>query len=177
MKRPIMLTLFLAAAAAATAAQVPATAPAPAPAPIPVPTGLLAPPVEPRSPHQPIYGPILRVLPAHRLAMLEAGEPLLIDSPQVKAFALLLSQATARYAEDAPAIADLTARTCLTLRGAYVAASPRELIEAALVAAKRPNVTRIGVPRSFEAFAAQYGKTKLEQPRARTNVAPPPARP
>jgi hypothetical protein len=164
MRRPITLMLFLSAAAAAARAEVPSLPPPP--------TSLLAPPVEPRSPSQPVYGPIFRVLPAHRLAMLEAGASLPEDNPAVQGFALLLSQATARYVEDAPAIADLIARTCLALRATNRPASPQAMIEAALAALKLPSAAPAGVPRSFEAFAARYYETQLAQPVPRAETAP-----
>lgn len=114
------------------------------------------------SPHQGTFGPLLRVPPAQKLAMMEAGEAGAVDEPLVARTAYLLAQLTGRYVEDAPRIAELTIRSCRAIRAGKGAASPLEMMEAAEVW-KRPAGYPGNVPRRYEGYAALYRKLRVEE--------------
>lgn len=137
---------------------------APAPVPVPVPEPLPAPPpaADFLSPRQGVFGPIVPVEPAHKLAMLETNAVVAEDDPLVARASYLLSQSTARYIEDAPRVADLTIRVCREIRARQRSASPLEMLEAAETW-KRPATTPGSVPRRFEHFAAQYRKLRVDE--------------
>jgi hypothetical protein len=91
--------------------------------------------------------------------MMEAGRPLFPNDPAVAAAAILLTQATAGFIEDAPRIAELTARVVGEIRAANQPASPFEMLVGS-TQWKRPPRTRGDVPRKFEEFAALYRKLR-----------------
>jgi hypothetical protein len=95
--------------------------------------------------------------------MQEAGEPLFPNDARVRSAAVLLTQLTAIYVEDAPRISELAVRVVGQLRAANQAASPVEMLVGA-TQWKRPTgpETRGNVPREFEEFAARYRKLRLE---------------
>jgi hypothetical protein len=92
---------------------------------------------------------------------MEVGRPLFPNDPWVASAAALLSQATANYVEDAPRIAELTARVVLRLRAANQAASPLEMLVGATQWKRSPN-TPGNIPRKFIEFAELYGKLRSE---------------
>src|SRR4051812_28962734 len=140
----------------------PAAAPAPGPPPAPLPA-----PAQPEfvSPRQGVYGPLIPVPPAQRIAMLETGGPVPATDPVAIQAAGLLAGLTARYVEDAPRIAELTIRTCKAVRAADRPASPLEMLDAAL-RWKRPARPGGNVPRRFEGYAALYKKLRVEETRS-----------
>ncbi|WP_406697070.1 hypothetical protein V5E97_39405 [Singulisphaera sp. Ch08] len=139
-------------------AQLPSATPSPtAPPPLP----FVVPPTEFVAPEQGEFAPVLRVVPAHRLAMMEAGRPLPETDPLVARSAVMLAQLTGHYLEDAPRIVDLTIKACAAVRLAKSTASPLELLEGALNA-KRPAKANATRPRQFEKFATSYRIARLE---------------
>jgi hypothetical protein len=73
---------------------------------------------------QPLHGPLIPPSPAQALATVETGRVLAPDDPAVATMAVLLTQLTAAYVEDAPRIAELTIRIVSGIRAANRAASP-----------------------------------------------------
>jgi 2-oxoglutarate dehydrogenase E2 component (dihydrolipoamide succinyltransferase) len=184
----------------------PAEAPAPAPAPAeappaeaapgaatlqpPVPVPALAPaPIDStilvpgslsgfRRLNQPDFGPLRPPSPAQDVAMLEAGRPLFPAAPAVKAAAVLLTQLTAMYVEDAGQISALAIRTVQDLRAAGQAVAPFELLQGA-TQWKRPAApspapatapgsapacsARGFVPREFLRFIQRYRTLRIDQ--------------
>jgi hypothetical protein len=112
---------------------------------------------------QPVYGPLYPPSPAQNLAMLEAGGPVFPNDPRVRSAAVLLTQLTGNYVEDAGRISELTIHVVRELHAARQAASPLEVLVGA-TQWKRPAGTRPcgSVPREFEEFAARYRKLRLE---------------
>lgn len=142
-----------------------APAPAPLPSATPAPTTppplpFVVPPTEFVAPEQGEFGPVLRVMPAHRIAMMEAGRPLPETDPLVARSAVALTQLTGKYLEDAPRIVDLTIKTCAAIRLAKGTASPLDLMDGALHL-KRPTTTNGSRPRQFEKFATAYRNARL----------------
>jgi hypothetical protein len=136
--------------------------PPPVPVPVPVPVPAFVPPTEFAAPGPGEYAPVLRVQPAHRIAMMEAGRELPETDPLVARAAGDLSQLTARYLEDAPRIADLAIRTTAAIRAANRPASPLEMMEAALNSRRPAGIKGVG-PRLFQSFAELYRKVRVEQ--------------
>src|SRR6516165_578989 len=79
-------------------------------------------------PNQPAYGPLIPPSPAQNVAMQEAGEPVFPNDPRVRSAAVVLTQLTAMYVEDAPRISELAIRVVGQLRAANQAASPFEML-------------------------------------------------
>jgi hypothetical protein len=125
------------------------------PGPAAAPPQLPAPVVEVPLPPQFVYGAVVAGVPAHRIAMLEAGGTLPATDPGVGEAARLLADLTARYIEDAPRIAELTLRACQEIRKTNRPASPIAMLNAALawkpVARTRPNL-----PLKYAEFARSY---------------------
>jgi hypothetical protein len=133
------------------AAQAPAPATPKAPAP-PAP-GAFVPS------DQPVYVETPVVVPAYQIAMVEANQSLPGDDPLIAKAAVLLSQLTAGYIEDAPRIAELTIQMAQAIRASNRPASPLEIMDGALQW-KRTSVGN--VPRKYEAFANAYGKWRVD---------------
>ncbi|SIO66113.1 hypothetical protein SAMN05444166_7963 [Singulisphaera sp. GP187] len=142
------------------------------PAPVPLPPAgsasttpptlpFVVPPTEFVAPEQGEFGPVLKVVPAHRLAMMEAGRLLPETDPLVARSAVVLYQMTGKYLEDAPRIVELTIKTCAAIRLANGVASPLELLDGALKS-KRPAKGDGTRPREFEKFATGYRQARLE---------------
>ncbi len=93
--------------------------------------------------------------------MLEAGQPIFATDPRVAVSAVLLTQLTAVYVEDAPRIAELTVGVVQKVRAANLAASPLEMLVGA-TQWNGPGGSRGNVPRKFEQFARLYGTARLE---------------
>lgn len=132
------------------------------PAEVPVPLPVPPPEAEFISPRQGVFGPLIRVPPAQKIAMLEVDGPVAGDAPLVGRASYLLSQLTAKYVEDAPRIAELTIRVCRAIRASGGSASPLEMMEGA-EAWKRPALPAGNVPRRYEGYAALYRKFRLDQ--------------
>lgn len=137
------------------AASVVADEKAPAPAPAP------SVPTEHVPPNLPVFGTLEVVDPAHRLAMLEADKPLPEADPLIARAANLLSGLTANYVEDAPRIAELTARATAAIRASKRPASPLEIMEGALLW-KRPASSKGNIPRRYEGELAAYLRLRIE---------------
>jgi hypothetical protein len=149
---------------------VPVPAPAPAPAPVPAanpvppppaPIPFTIPPTALASPDQGEYALVLRVQPAHQVAMMEAGRVLPETDPLVARAAGLLSQLTAKYLEDAPRIADLTIKTTAAIRAAKGSASPIEIMESAVNLPRPAGSSGVGF-RRYDTFAERYRKARVE---------------
>jgi hypothetical protein len=136
------------------------TAPPATPAP-PPPQVAVAPPPEWALVPQPVYGPRRPPMPAHQLALVETRTPVPANDPVVAGFARILSQLTARYIEDAPRIAELTASACEQIRAANHPASPVEIMEGALQW-PRPKGSRPDVPRKYWQYIEQYRTLRIK---------------
>ncbi|MGE5754734.1 MAG: hypothetical protein ACM35G_03305 [Planctomycetaceae bacterium] len=121
-------------------------------------------PVEPREPGQvpgqPTFGPAFEIVPAHRLAMMEAGQALPANDPRVASAARRLERLTAGYVEDAPRIAELTFRVCGQIRAANRPATPSHMLDGALHWS-RPATLPPAAPRQFERYAALYRQARV----------------
>lgn len=115
---------------------------------------------------QPVYGNMIEVVPALRVAMVEANRPLYASDPLVARAAGTLSQLTAVYVEDAARIVELTLRATEAARASKRPASPFAIMEGAL-RLKRPPGLVGNVPREYEAVIAP-----LLPPRVKGNAAP-----
>jgi len=93
--------------------------------------------------------------------MLEAGQPVFASDPPVAVAAVLLTQLTAAYVEDAARIAELTVGVVQKVRAANQAASPLEMLVGA-AQWNGPGGKRGNVPRRFEEFARLYRTRRLE---------------
>lgn len=147
-------------------ASAPETAPGEKPVPSPAPP-LPVPPVPLVPPEFAAIGPgefaaVVQVQPAHRVAMMEAGREVPETDPLVARASVVLTGLTAKFLEDAPRIADVSIRTTAAIRKAKGAASPLELMEAALNSKRPADAPAIG-PRRFDAFATRYRKARIEQ--------------
>ncbi|WP_422925240.1 hypothetical protein [Singulisphaera sp. PoT] len=164
MKRVFVIAAFGIAAQAA-----PCLAQAPAPVLIESGTSLLIAPDEFTPPNPPIFGPDLRIVPAHRLAMIEANRPLPASDPLVIATAERLERLTATYFEDAPRIVELTAQAVKSIRSTNQTASPFEVFDAALT--WKPSV-RIGsnYPRRFSRFLAEYRRLRIDEKKSHADT-------
>jgi hypothetical protein len=80
---------------------------------------------------------------------------------RVAVAAVLLTQLTAAYVEDAPRIAELTVGVVQKVRAANQAASPLEMLVGA-TQWNGPGGKRGNVPRKFEEFARLYRTGRLE---------------
>jgi hypothetical protein len=114
-----------------------------------------------RRPEQAPYARLRRPIPAQEVAMLEAGQPVLVRDPRVATAAVLLARLTEIYVEDAPRIVELTVRTVLQLRAAKQTASPLEILAAA-IHWKGPSTRHGNIPREFEHFSRLYLKARRE---------------
>lgn len=142
-------------------AAIPSETPTPT-SPPSVPVPFVVPPTEYVIPEQGEFGPLIRVMPAHRVAMMEAGQTIPETDALTTQAAVLLVQLTGQYLEDAPRIAELTIKTCATIRLSKGAASPFELMQAA-IHAKRPAPAKPPRPRQYDKFAAAYLKARVKE--------------
>jgi hypothetical protein len=100
--------------------------------------------------------------------MLEVGRPLFPTAPEVTAAAVLLTQLTARYVEDAGQITALAIHTVQDLRAKSQAVTPFELLQGA-AQWKRPGGSapessgRGFVPRKFLEFTQRYRTLRIGQ--------------
>jgi hypothetical protein len=157
----VVLALGTLRAAGQEPVSVPAAVPPTPAAPVPPPPSLL---VEPREtdlvPGQPFFGSTFEIGPAHRLAMMEAGQDIAANDPRVASAALRLERLTAGYVEDAPRIAELTFRVCDQIRAANRPASPFQMLDGALYW-PRPAALPATAPRQFERYAAFYRQARV----------------
>ncbi len=157
----VVLALGMLCAAGQEPVPVPAAVPPTPATPVPPPPPLL---VEPREtelvPGQPFFGPAFEIVPAHRLAMMEAGQAMPANDPRVASAALRLELITAGFVEDAPRIAELTFRVCGQIRAANRPASPFQMLDGALHW-PRPATLPPPAPRQFERYAAFYRQARV----------------
>jgi hypothetical protein len=106
-------------------------------------------------------GLVTEPAPAARLATLEAGGDLVADDERIGQAARLLERTTAVFIEDAPRIAELTARVCEEIRAGGRSSSPFEILQGAQFW-RLPPGNWGSVPRRFEHFAADYRILRIE---------------
>ncbi len=123
---------------------------------------LLVPVDELRPVNPPVFGPDVRISPAHRLAILEADRPLRANDPLVGEAASRLSRMTAQYLDDAPGIAELAAQTVKAVRASKRSANPFEILDGAL---EWKGAARLGqnYPRQFDVYMTLYRRLRVEE--------------